>query len=66
MTPLMKLIAPVALFSLLAAAAQPPSNSGMSLREAVNYALEHSPDLAISQGGGRAPARTGHHRPRHS
>lgn len=41
-------IAPVALFSILAAA-QPPSGAPMSLREAVEYALAHSPDLKASQ-----------------
>jgi outer membrane protein TolC len=46
---LMKFVAAVALFSFIAGAAEPPSSSGMSLREAVNYALEHSPDLKSSQ-----------------
>jgi len=45
---LTRFIAPVALFSILAAA-QPPSNAPMSLREAVEYALAHSPDLKSSQ-----------------
>lgn len=49
MKTLTKLVVPVALFSFFAGAAQPPSDSGMSLREAVNYALEHSPDLKFSQ-----------------
>ena len=49
MKTLMKIVAPVALFSYLAGAAVPSSGSGMSLREAVNYALEHSPDLKSSQ-----------------
>jgi outer membrane protein TolC len=48
MTHWIKLVAPVALFSFLAAA-QPPSNAQMSLREAVEYALAHSPDLKSSQ-----------------
>ncbi len=43
------LVAQVALFSFIAAAAEPPSNYGMSLREAVDYALSHSPDLKSSQ-----------------
>jgi outer membrane protein TolC len=46
---LTKFVVPVALFSCLAGAAEPPSRSGMNLREAVNYALEHSPDLKSSQ-----------------
>lgn len=37
------------LLAVAAAAAQGPSDSGMSLREAVNYALGHSPDLKSSQ-----------------
>ena len=49
MKTLMKFVAPVTLFSFLAAAAEAPSGSSMSLREAVNYALEHSPDLKSSQ-----------------
>ena len=49
MTHWIKLVAPVALFSFLAAAAEPPSNAQMSLREAVEYALAHSPDLKSSQ-----------------
>jgi outer membrane protein TolC len=48
MTHWMKFAVPVALFSFLAAA-QPPSNAQMSLREAVEYALAHSPDLKSSQ-----------------
>ena len=44
-----RLVAQVALFSFFAAAAEPPSGSGMSLREAVDYALSHSPDLKTSQ-----------------
>jgi outer membrane protein len=44
-----RLVAQVALFSFVAAAAEPPSNSGMNLREAVDYALSHSPDLKSSQ-----------------
>lgn len=44
-----KLLASVALSSLLAAAAAPLPNSGMTLREAVTYALEHSSDLKSSQ-----------------
>ncbi len=49
MKTLMKLVGTVALFSCFAGAAEPPSGSGMSLREAVNYALEHSPELKSSQ-----------------
>ncbi len=48
MTHWIKLAGPVALCSFLAAA-QPPSNVQMSLREAVEYALAHSPDLKSSQ-----------------
>ena len=48
MTHWIKLAAPVALCSFLAAA-QPPSNAQMSLRDAVEYALAHSPDLKSSQ-----------------
>jgi outer membrane protein TolC len=44
----MKFAVPVALVSFLAGA-QPPSNAQMSLREAVEYALAHSPDLKSSQ-----------------
>jgi outer membrane protein len=44
-----RLVAQIVLFSFFAAAAEPPSNSGMSLREAVDYALSHSPDLKFSQ-----------------
>lgn len=38
-----------ALFTFNAAAEEPPSNSGMNLRDAVNYALDHSPELKSSQ-----------------
>ncbi len=48
MTHWIKLVAPFALFSFLAAA-QPPSNAQMSLRDAVEYMLAHSPDLKASQ-----------------
>jgi outer membrane protein len=48
MRQLTRFTAPVALFSILAAA-QPPSNAPMSLREAVEYALAHSPELKSSQ-----------------
>jgi outer membrane protein len=44
-----KVAAALALFSALIAAAEPPANSGMSLREAIQYALEHSPELKSSQ-----------------
>jgi outer membrane protein TolC len=49
MTEFMKLCAALALFSLQAAAGAQPSGAGMSLREAVDYALEHSPSLQSSQ-----------------
>jgi outer membrane protein TolC len=47
MRQLTRFAAPIALVSFLAAA-QPP-NAPMSLREAVEYALAHSPDLKSSQ-----------------
>jgi outer membrane protein TolC len=47
MTKLIKLVAPIALITSVAAVAGPPAS--ISLREAVNYALEHSPDLKSSQ-----------------
>lgn len=46
---MMKRTLAAALLSIAAAAAQAASDSGMSLREAVNYALEHSPDLKLFQ-----------------
>lgn len=49
MTHWMKLVAPLAAFALLAAAEEPSANAEMSLREAVEYALAHSPDLKSSQ-----------------
>ncbi len=49
MRQLTRFAAPVALASFLATAAQPPSNAPMTLREAVEYALAHSPDLKSSQ-----------------
>lgn len=45
MTPILSAV----LLSVAAAAAQVESDSSMSLPEAVNYALEHSPDLKSSQ-----------------
>ena len=39
----MKRTASILLLAFFAAAAQPPSDSAMSLREAVNYAIAHSP-----------------------
>jgi outer membrane protein TolC len=39
----------VALFSVPAAAGTPPASPTMSLQEAVDYALEHSPDLKSAQ-----------------
>jgi outer membrane protein TolC len=45
----MKLAASILLISFGAAAGQAPADSAMSLRQAVNYALEHSPDLKSSQ-----------------
>lgn len=59
------LVAPLALWSALAAAQEPSSPRAMSLRDAVNYALEHSPDLKASQAevrrrqGGVTSARGG-------
>lgn len=49
MTRLMIIVAPLALVASLAAAAEPPSTAVLSLRDAVNYALQHSPDLKMSQ-----------------
>ncbi len=46
---MMKRTLSAVLLSVAAAAAQAPSDSGMSLREAVNYALDHSPDLKSSR-----------------
>jgi outer membrane protein TolC len=46
---MMKLTASAVFLSLAVLSAQTPSKAGMSLREAVNYALEHSPDLKSSQ-----------------
>ena len=44
----LKLVAPLAAFALLGIG-EPPANAAMSLREAVEYALAHSPDLQSSQ-----------------
>ncbi|HEX2918794.1 MAG TPA: TolC family protein [Edaphobacter sp.] len=44
-----KLVALLAAFALLAAAGEPAAGAEMSLREAVEYALSHSPDLKSSQ-----------------
>jgi len=44
-----RLCAAAVLFSFHAAAEAPPSTSAMSLRDAVNYALEHSPELKSAQ-----------------
>ncbi len=49
MGPLNRYAAAAALICVLAAGAEPPSEAGMSLREAVEYALAHSPDLKSSQ-----------------
>jgi len=43
------LVAPVALWSTLAAAQEPPAPPAMSLRDVVTYALEHAPELKASQ-----------------
>jgi outer membrane protein len=48
MTHWIKFVAPLAAFSLLAVAGEPITNAKMSLREAVEYALAHSPDLKSS------------------
>ena len=45
----MTLVAPFALLSVVAAAQDTPAPAAMSLREAVTYALAHSPDLKASQ-----------------
>ena len=45
----MKRTASILLLAFFAAAAQPPSDSAMSLRDAVNYAIAHSPDLKSSE-----------------
>jgi outer membrane protein TolC len=45
----MKLAASILLMSFGVAAGQTPADSAMSLRQAANYALEHSPDLKSSQ-----------------
>jgi outer membrane protein TolC len=44
-----KLVAPFAAFAILAQAGAPPQNAKLSLRDAVEYALAHSPDLKSSQ-----------------
>ena len=49
MRPWVAFVAPFALGSVLAAAGAPRVNPPMSLRDAVNYALVHSPDLQSSQ-----------------
>jgi outer membrane protein TolC len=47
---ILKLFAAVVLLTFQATAApQPPSNAGMTLPQAVDYALEHSPDLKLAQ-----------------
>ncbi len=46
---LTRLAAAVGIFLVAAWGAGPPSGGGMSLREAVEYALAHSPDLKSSQ-----------------
>ena len=45
----MTLVAPFALYSVVAAAQDAPAPAAMSLRDAVNYALAHSPELKASQ-----------------
>ena len=45
----MTLVAPFALLSVVAAAQDTPAPAAMSLREAVTYALAHSPELKASQ-----------------
>jgi TolC family type I secretion outer membrane protein len=45
----MTLVAPFALYAVVAAAQGAPAPAAMSLRDAVNYALQHSPDLKSSQ-----------------
>ena len=45
----MTLVAPLLLWPALVAAQEPPAPPAMSLRDAVNYALEHAPDLKLSQ-----------------
>lgn len=49
MKTLMRYYVLILLLPVFAAAAQPAPKSGMSLRDAVNYALEHSPDLKASE-----------------
>lgn len=49
MTLRMTLVAPFAIWSTVAAAQELPAQSAMSLRDAVTYALAHSPDLKASQ-----------------
>ena len=44
-----RLVAQLAACSLLAAAGNPPTDGRMSLREAVEFALAHSPDLKSAQ-----------------
>jgi outer membrane protein len=44
-----KLVAPFAAFAILVQAGAPPQNAKLSLRDAVEYALAHSPDLKSSQ-----------------
>ncbi len=45
----MRFVAPVVLWPLFASAAEPPAQGSMSLPEAVQYALDHSPDLKSSR-----------------
>ena len=49
MTHWIKLTSLLALVASVAAAGQAPSDAKMSLRDAVEYALAHSPDLKASQ-----------------
>ena len=49
MTKWLRLVVPFALWSALAAAQEAPAQAPMSLREAVTYGLEHSPELKMSQ-----------------
>lgn len=49
MTLWMTLVAPMALWSVVVAAQEAPAPAAMTLRDAVTYALAHSPDLKASQ-----------------
>ncbi len=49
MNTLYKLVASVAIFAFASGAGQAPASAGMSLPDAVKYALEHSPELKSAE-----------------